>query len=143
MNFIHVGQGGFRGNLAVIVKRLEGTVHRNGLFPAVGVILIANGVIDISIDGRNLVVPDFIADGLGHMHNLESGHPVFGKAGEELLRNDGPEHHTELDADLVLLSGGEGVHNPVDGAHGAVGMEGSDHQMPRSEERRVGKECRL
>ncbi len=61
--------------------------------------------------------------------DLVGRHPAAADAGDQPLGDDGGEGHRELDADLVLLIGGEHVDDPVDGLGRVVGVQRGEHQV--------------
>lgn len=83
-------------------------------------------------DVVNLVgttVTDHILDGGVDRHELEDGDTAAVFCGDETLRDHCPEHHGELDTNLGLLLGREGVHNAVDRFGRPDGMQGGKEEM--------------
>ena len=86
--------------------------------------------LDVGGDAEGLVVAYEGADGGGGDHDLEGGDAAGAVlAGHEGLGDDGDEGGGELGPDLLLLVGGEGVDDAVDGAGGAGGVEGGEDEV--------------
>ena len=78
----------------------------------------------------HLIIPDHVPDCRGNGHNLECRHYVSIHCRNQLLRNNGIEHHGKLYSDLPLLIRRKYINNTVDGICGADGVQGREKQMP-------------
>ena len=83
-------------------------------------------------------VPDQGAHGVVQVHDLKGRHQAAAGGVQQLLADDGLEDLGQLDADLLLLGGGEDVDDAVDGVHRPHGVEGGDHQVARLRRRHGG-----
>ena len=64
-----------------------------------------------------------------YLHDLEGRHQAAADGGDQLLGNDGPQQHGELDPYLLLLAGREHIDDPVDGVGGTRRVQRGDDQM--------------
>ena len=74
---------------------------------------------------------DHAANGGGDDHDLEYRRAAAADLRQEGLAHGTLQHVRQLDADLVLLLGGERVDDTVDGVGGALGVQRAEHQMAR------------
>ena len=86
--------------------------------------------LDGRVDAERLVLADQVGDGGGDHQELITGDAAgLVHAGAQHLADDRQERRGELHAHLLLLVGREGVNDSVDGAGGARGVQGAEHQV--------------
>ena len=85
-----------------------------------------NGVADLV----RLAFLDQCLDARGGDQDLEGGDPPPTDDGQQLLIYDAREACGQLDANLLLVGGGEAVEDPVDCLGGVVGVQRRQNQMP-------------
>ena len=113
-----VGQGSFFRDLSFLKQGKQAGIHGNHI--------LFGGGIDNALDLRDLAVPDHIADGGCHGHDLEGREHTAIHAGNKLLGNDSSEYQGELDGNLMLLVGRKNVNDAVDGVGCTDGMQGGE-----------------
>lgn len=82
-----------------------------------------------AVDLGNFPIPNHIADGGCHSHDLEGRNHIAVHRGNQLLRYHGGQNQRELHRDLPLLIGWKDVDDTVDGVGRADGMQGGENQV--------------
>ena len=114
-------QRGLCGDRAGMVQLQQAAVHRAHL-------VFGRGV-DDAVDLVRFIVADHIADGGCHDHDLKGRDHVSVDRRNELLGDDGTEHHRELHRDLVLLGRFEDIDDPADRVRGSDCVKAGEDEV--------------
>ena len=109
-------EGHIAGNDALAHEALQLGIHGNHGFIAAA----EDNVIDL----MGTAITNHILNGRIDRHELEDGDAATIPGRNKALGHNSLEHHGELDANLRLLLGREGIHNAVNRFGGSDGVQG-------------------